>query len=145
MDFYSLINCIPVNTNCFTQKYGYFQNHSDIFLLLKHNIKLIKTSGKMLVVDRIMTIFIWSKNFWAILAQPPKKISPLCLYTSVQKSTNKKISLERLKAKFVTFGFHKLKERFLQNHLGEANFSVKKVFSFKLNVNSFCLLLKSLP
>ena len=145
MDFYSLINCIPVNTNCFTQKHGYFQNHSDIFLLLKHTIKLIKTSGKMLIVDRIMTIFIWSRYFWAILAQPPKKISPLYLYTSVQKSTNKKISLERIKAKFVTFGFLRLKERFLQNHLGEANFSVKKVFSFKLNVNSFCLLLKSLP
>ena len=35
-------------------------------------MKLIKTSGKMLIVNRVMTMFLWSKIFWAILALLPK-------------------------------------------------------------------------
>ena len=72
MDFYSLIICIPVNTNCFTQKCDCFQNYSDIFLFLKHIMKLIKTSGKMLIVDRVMTMFLLCKIFWVFLALLPK-------------------------------------------------------------------------
>ena len=34
MDLYSLISCISINTNRFTQKYDCFQNHSNIFFIL---------------------------------------------------------------------------------------------------------------
>ena len=46
MDVYSLISCIPIITTSFTQKCGCFQNHSDIFLFLKHIMKYIKTTAK---------------------------------------------------------------------------------------------------
>ena len=33
MDLYTLISGIPVNTDCFTQKYDCFQNHSEIVFI----------------------------------------------------------------------------------------------------------------
>ena len=56
MDLYSLIN-LPISTNYFIQKCGCFQNYSDIFLFLNHIVKQVKTSGKMLIVNPIVSKF----------------------------------------------------------------------------------------
>ena len=58
MDLYSLISCIPISTNHFAQKCDCFQNHSEIFLFPNHIMKKVKTSGEILIVDSIMSIFV---------------------------------------------------------------------------------------
>ena len=35
-----------------------FENHNGIFLILKHIMKYVKASGKMLTVDQVMSIFL---------------------------------------------------------------------------------------
>ena len=42
MDFYSLIRCIPMSTNRFTQWCDCFQSQSENFLFLKHYYKVLK-------------------------------------------------------------------------------------------------------
>ena len=32
MDLYSLISCIPITTNCFTQNCYWFQNYNDMYI-----------------------------------------------------------------------------------------------------------------
>ena len=40
-------------------------------------MKQVKTSGKMSMVNRTMSIFLWGKIFRTILALPPKKFYPV--------------------------------------------------------------------
>ena len=49
---------MPISTNPFAQEYDCFENHSIIFLFLKHIMNYIKTSDQMLIVDRIMSMFL---------------------------------------------------------------------------------------
>ena len=70
MDLYSLIRYLPISTNRFTKKMCYFF----YFFRILWNKKRVKTSDKMLIVDRIMNIFLWSKFFLASLALPAFKI-----------------------------------------------------------------------
>ena len=53
MDLYCLISCIPRMTNRFTQKWTLSdENHNgNFFLFLKHIIKQVKASGKILLVE----------------------------------------------------------------------------------------------
>ena len=73
MDLYSLIRSIPIITNCFTQKCDCFQNRSEIFLFLKYIVKQVKTSPKMLTVNRIFMKQIFSGNFSSAAPSLPKK------------------------------------------------------------------------
>ena len=74
VDLYTLISWIPMSTNRFTWKCDCFQSYSgNFFLFLKHIMQQVKTSGEMWILDSIMSIFLWSKFFWAILALPSKK------------------------------------------------------------------------
>ena len=56
-DLYYLISYLPISTNHFPQKRDCFQIHSDyfFFLFLQNIVKWVKTSDKMVIVDRTMT------------------------------------------------------------------------------------------
>ena len=93
MEIYFLISFIQISTNRFTQKCGCFKNHGDIFLFLKHILKYVKTSGKILIIDRIMSIFLWSKIFQTVFAlspfhPPPLKIIFQCVYAPLYTSAS---------------------------------------------------------
>ena len=66
MDLYSLIGCIPVS-NRFTEKCHCFQSHFYFLSILWSRWKQVAKSSTVL----IMSIFLWSKFFRAILALPP--------------------------------------------------------------------------
>ena len=76
MDLHSMIRCIPISTNRFTQKCDCVQNHKNIFLFLKHIMKQARMSGRMLIFDQIMSIFYEAKffgQFWLCPPPPQKK------------------------------------------------------------------------
>ena len=63
MDLYSLISCIPMSTNRFTQKWDCFQSQSDNYFFLKLIMKSVKTSGKMLLATLSWAYFYEAKFF----------------------------------------------------------------------------------